>query len=314
MFKKLQQKWEVSTIRVIIILITFATGGSLTGYVGKRLMTLAGIENPWVYIPLYIILITLLWPLMVLTISIPLGQFTFFLAYIKKMFNRISGNKKKKDTNTKTYFSSPKKQKNETGALDINKISVKRIAIFASGAGSNAQKIIEHFRDSSFIQVALVATNKPGAGVIQIAQKENIPVLIIEKEKFFRGDGYAPELIEAGIDLVVLAGFLWKIPASLIRAFPRSIINIHPALLPDFGGKGMYGNQVHQAVIEAGKIESGITIHFVDEHYDNGDIIFQAKCAVLENDTPESLAQRIHTLEHANYPVIIEQLLQQHSL
>jgi phosphoribosylglycinamide formyltransferase, formyltetrahydrofolate-dependent len=313
MFKKLQQKWKVNTIRVLLILITFAIGGSLTGYAGKRLMTLTGIENLLLFIPLYILLVTILWPIMVLIISIPLGQFTFFLAYIKKLLRRMYGNKTK-IAKSKIPFLSPDKQQKEATAFDINKMNIKQIAIFASGAGSNAQKIIDHFRNSSFIKVSLVVTNKPGAGVIQIAQKENIPLLLIEKEKFFRGDGYAPQLIEAGIDLIVLAGFLWKIPASLINAFPRSIINIHPALLPAFGGKGMYGNKVHQAVIEAGKDETGITIHFVDGHYDNGDIIFQAKCAVLDTDTPESLAQRIHTLEYANYPVIIEQLLQQPSL
>ena len=182
------------------------------------------------------------------------------------------------------------------------------IAIFASGAGSNAQKIIDHFKNSDVVKISLIVCNKPGAGVLAIAAKENIPVLIIEKEKFFHGNAYTDELKEKKIDFIVLAGFLWKIPDRLIKAFPRKIINIHPALLPKFGGKGMYGNFVHEAVINAGEIESGITIHYVDEHYDNGDTIFQARCAVLESDTPESLAQRIHLLEHAHYPAIIEQL------
>ncbi len=185
-----------------------------------------------------------------------------------------------------------------------------RIAIFASGAGSNAQKIIDHFRDSDRINVSLVVCNKPGAGVLQIAAKEEIPSLVIEKEKFFRGNAYTDELQEAGIDFIILAGFLWKIPAALIRAYPGKIVNIHPALLPAYGGKGMYGHHVHQAVIDHQEKESGITIHYVDEQYDHGDIIFQAKCPVLESDTADSLAGRIHQLEHQRYPAVIEQLLQ----
>ena len=185
-----------------------------------------------------------------------------------------------------------------------------RIAIFASGAGSNAQKIIDHFRDSDRIKVSLVVCNKPGAGVLQIAAKEEIPSLVIEKEKFFRGNAYTDELKEAGIDFIILAGFLWKIPAALIRAYPGKIINIHPALLPAYGGKGMYGHHVHQAVIDHQEKESGITIHYVDEQYDHGDIIFQAKCPVLASDTADSLAGRIHQLEHQQDPAVIEQLLQ----
>ncbi|HEU4633377.1 MAG TPA: phosphoribosylglycinamide formyltransferase [Flavisolibacter sp.] len=186
---------------------------------------------------------------------------------------------------------------------------MKRISIFASGAGSNALQIINYFRDSKEVSIALIVCNKPGAGVLSIAANENIPVLLIEKERFFRGDGYVTELQRAGSSLVVLAGFLWKIPQSLITAFPRRIINIHPALLPKYGGKGMYGAYVHQSVLSAGEVESGITIHYVDEHYDNGDIIFQTACPVLEGDTPEILAQRIHQLEHRHYPKVIEEVL-----
>ncbi|MBS1608405.1 MAG: phosphoribosylglycinamide formyltransferase [Bacteroidetes bacterium] len=184
-----------------------------------------------------------------------------------------------------------------------------QIAIFASGAGSNAQKIIDHFRNHSSIKVALIICNKPGAGVLSIAERENIPALLIEKEKFFRGDSYVPELKEKNIDFIVLAGFLWKIPPALIKAYTGKIINIHPALLPKYGGKGMYGHFVHEAVIASGDKESGITIHYVDEVYDHGKIIFQDKCAVLSTDTAESLAQKIHELEHKNFPVVIETLL-----
>lgn len=185
----------------------------------------------------------------------------------------------------------------------------KHLAIFASGAGSNAQQIINYFKGSSLAKVVLIVCNKPGAGVIGIAEKENIPVLIIEKERFFKGDGYLPELQSVNANLVVLAGFLWKIPQSLIDAYPRRIINIHPALLPKYGGKGMYGQYVHEAILNAGEVESGITIHYVDEHYDSGDIIFQTACPVLDGDTAEVLAQRIHKLEHLHYPLVIEDLL-----
>lgn len=186
-----------------------------------------------------------------------------------------------------------------------------QLAVFASGAGSNARRIIEHFKTeaASLAQVSLIVCNKPGAGVLQIAAEAGIPTLIIERERFLRGDGYVAQLQAAGIDFVVLAGFLWKVPSTLIDAYPRKIVNIHPALLPKWGGKGMYGAFVHQAVVEAKEAESGITIHYVDEHYDHGDTIFQASFPVEENDTPESLAHKIHVLEHAHYPKVIEQLL-----
>lgn len=187
---------------------------------------------------------------------------------------------------------------------------MKKLAVFASGAGSNAQKIINHFKDKTKnAEVTLIICNKPGAGVLQVAQQENIPSLLIEKENFFRGTAYVPELKEIGIDFIVLAGFLWKIPQPLIDAYPRRIINIHPALLPNYGGKGMYGAFVHQAVINAGEKESGITIHYVDEHYDHGDIILQEKCFIEPGETAETLAQKIHILEHRHYPLVVEQLV-----
>ncbi len=177
-----------------------------------------------------------------------------------------------------------------------------RIAIFASGTGTNAANIIQYFKNDASVQVSLVACNKPGAGVIAIAGENHIPLLMLEKERFFRGDAYVDELRQMKIGLVVLAGFLWKIPAGLIAAFPNRIINIHPALLPKFGGKGMYGSFVHEAVIAAGEKESGITIHLVDEQYDNGDTIFQAATPVLAEDTASTLAKRIHELEYRHFP------------
>lgn len=186
---------------------------------------------------------------------------------------------------------------------------MKKIVVFASGAGSNAAKIIRYFHHHNTIRVALIVCNKPGAGVIKIAEKEKIPVLLIEKEKFFHGDAYIKELQQLGVDLIVLAGFLWKIPPAVIKAFPGRIINIHPALLPKYGGKGMYGRFVHQAVIDNKETESGITIHYVDEVYDHGKIIFQATCPVEANDTASSLAEHIAILEHEHYPKVIERVI-----
>jgi phosphoribosylglycinamide formyltransferase-1 len=189
--------------------------------------------------------------------------------------------------------------------------SLVKMAVFASGTGSNAAKLIDYFKDSPVARVALVVCNKPTAGVLTIAEKAGIPSILIEKEQFFRGDAYLPQLREAGIGFIVLAGFLWKIPHALIDAFPRRIVNIHPALLPKFGGKGMYGQYVHEAVLQAGERETGITVHFVDEHYDSGDIIFQTACPVLESDTAETIAGRIHQLEHAHYPQVVEKVVRE---
>ena len=190
---------------------------------------------------------------------------------------------------------------------DEKSVSFKNLAIFASGAGSNAEKIIEYFKHSKSAQIALIVCNKPEAGVLKIAEKNCISILMIEKERFFRGDGYVEELININIDFIVLAGFLWKIPETLIKSFRNRIINIHPALLPKYGGKGMYGSKVHEAVIAAGESESGITIHYVDELYDNGDVIFQATCPISTDDTAESLAKKIHVLEHQNFAKVIEE-------
>lgn len=188
---------------------------------------------------------------------------------------------------------------------------MKHIAIFASGAGSNAQKIIDHFRNSSLAKVTLILSNKAEAGIFKIAEREQIPAVLIDKEQFFRGDTYIKLLQETKTDLVVLAGFLWKVPANLVAAYPNRIINIHPALLPKFGGKGMYGHFVHEAVLAAGDLESGITIHYVNEKYDDGGVILQEKCTITKEDTPESLARKVQALEHKWFPLIVERLLTQ---
>lgn len=183
------------------------------------------------------------------------------------------------------------------------------LIIFASGRGSNAAAIIEHFKRLGHASVSLIVTNKANAGVLDIARAEHIPFLVIDKQSFNETliidqlQSYKPSLI-------ILAGFLWKIPDHIIQAFPGKIINIHPALLPAYGGKGMYGHHVHNAVLSARDAESGITIHYVNEVYDSGNIIVQARCPVHSHDTADSLAERIHQLEHFYFPRAIEFLLQ----
>lgn len=183
------------------------------------------------------------------------------------------------------------------------------IAVFSSGTGSNAARIIDHFRLHPAIKVSLIVCNRPGAGVLDIAEKEGIPVLMIEKERFFRGDAYVGALRARDIGFLVLAGFLWKIPAALVQAYKGRIVNIHPALLPKYGGKGMYGHHVHEAVIAAGEKVSGITIHYVDELYDHGQAIFQEQVIVEPGDTPETLAAKVRLLEHIHFPRVIEEVI-----
>lgn len=183
------------------------------------------------------------------------------------------------------------------------------LIIFASGKGSNAQAIIDYFKNNGLAKVSLIVSNKANAGVLSIAEKEGIPSIIIDKA-LLNSDGLAEQLERYKPTLIVLAGFLWKIPQSLVKAFPEQMINIHPALLPKYGGKGMYGHNVHEAVITTGEKESGITIHYVDEVYDNGSKILQAHCPVMAGDTADALAERIHKLEHFFYPRTIEYLLE----
>jgi len=183
------------------------------------------------------------------------------------------------------------------------------IVIFASGTGTNAAAIIQHFKTTGKAKVSLIVCNKPDAGVLLIAQREHIPYLLVDKATF--GEALMMEQIkDCDPSLIVLAGFLWKIPEELIQAFHGRIINIHPALLPAYGGKGMYGSRVHEAVINKREKESGITIHHVNAVYDDGAIIVQAHCPVLPGDNPDTLAARIHQLEHFYFPRVIEQLLQ----
>lgn len=182
------------------------------------------------------------------------------------------------------------------------------IAIFASGSGTNAERIASYFKKNPNIHVALIATENPNAFVLERATMLGIPTFIFTQKELNEGV-VLDRLLHDRIDFVVLAGFLKMIPAHIIKTYPNRIVNIHPALLPRFGGKGMYGERVHRAVIEAGDTESGITIHYVNENYDEGGIIFQARCPVLPSDTPETLAKRIHELEYMHYPAVIEQLV-----
>ncbi len=185
----------------------------------------------------------------------------------------------------------------------------KRIAIFASGSGSNAQKIMEHFKRSSEAEVVLILTNNPQAYVLQRADNFEIPSHIFSRNEFYETDNVIRLLKNLQVDLVVLAGFLWLVPASLLQAFPNKIINLHPALLPKFGGKGMYGDHVHKAVLAAAEPESGITIHFVNEKFDEGEILHQSRFKIEPGDNLEMIKFKGQQLEHLYFPRVIESLL-----
>jgi len=186
---------------------------------------------------------------------------------------------------------------------------MKNIAIFASGSGTNAENIIKYFTDDEKVNIELIVSNKTDAFVHQRAKKYGIESMTFSKSDFYTTDKVLEILQQKNIDFIVLAGFLLKVPENLIKAYPDKIINIHPALLPKYGGKGMYGDNVHRAVVENGEKESGITIHYVNENYDEGAIIFQAKCEVIPSDTYEDVAKKVHILEYMHFPEIIEKLL-----
>ncbi|MBS3807178.1 MAG: phosphoribosylglycinamide formyltransferase [Bacteroidales bacterium] len=186
---------------------------------------------------------------------------------------------------------------------------MKKIAIFASGSGSNAENIARYFKNHKFLKVALMLSNNPQAYVLKRAEKLGIPVYVFNRDDLYKDNNVKERLLNEGIDFIVLAGFLWLIPSSIIRAWPNRIINIHPALLPGYGGKGMYGDRVHQKVYENGEPESGITIHYVNEHYDEGQIIHQARFPIEKGEGPDEIAQKAHELEYREYPRVIEKLL-----
>ncbi len=184
---------------------------------------------------------------------------------------------------------------------------MKNLVIFASGSGSNAENIIRYFAEKPGFRVKKVYCNVPDAYVLERAKKYNVPTQVFNRAEFRNPDIILRQLQEEGTDFIILAGFLWLVPPCITNAYPNRIVNIHPALLPAYGGKGMYGHHVHEAVLAAGEKESGITIHYVNEHYDSGDIIFQATCPVLPDDTPDTLAARVHELEYAHFPRVIEE-------
>lgn len=185
----------------------------------------------------------------------------------------------------------------------------KNIAIFASGNGTNAENIIRYFQENGEVRVKLVLSNRRSAFVLERAARLGVPSACLTKEEWADGWAVLALMKEAEIDFIVLAGFLARVPDCLLRAYPDKIVNIHPSLLPKFGGKGMYGEHVHEAVLAAGEQESGITIQYINEHFDEGAIICQQKCPVLPDDTPDTLAARVHALEYEYYPRVVEQLV-----
>ncbi len=317
---RLQQKWGVGGVQFWLIMTTFALGGSLSGYLNKQILNLVFLEKNAAYWLIYPLLLTILWPFSVILVSFLTGQFSFFKGYLGRIWGRLAGG--------------------GGGSIEVSGSSIAfgggatelaspiHVAIFASGAGSNAKKIIEYFENKTTpIKISLIVCNVPDAGVLEIAKSKGIPTLLINKTEFATS-GYVESLHNADIHFIVLAGFLLKVPEVLVKAYQpgmkidstvvngktntaRGIINIHPALLPKYGGKGMYGARVHEAVVAAGEKETGITIHWVDAHYDEGDIIFQASCPVDPSDTPTTVADRIHVLEHQHFAPTIERILVQ---
>lgn len=183
------------------------------------------------------------------------------------------------------------------------------IAVFASGSGTNALNLINYFRDHANINIVLIACNKEGAGVLEKAKKENIASFVFNKTEFQDEAFFLDKLKAFDINFIVLAGFLWKTPTYLTNKFKNKMINIHPSLLPKYGGKGMYGDHVHQAVFDNKEIETGITVHYVNDVYDDGKIILQEKLQIKDGETPNEIAKRIHQLEYQYFPIAIEKIL-----
>jgi folate-dependent phosphoribosylglycinamide formyltransferase PurN len=351
--QNLQEKWKVGGSQFWLIMLTFALGGSLSGRLCSFLLNLVFLEKNWAFWLVYPLFLTILWPFSVLFVSFFTGQFRFFRGYLSRVGVKVfgfGGSASTSGSSGSTLDSTTSEPSGKSVAAPVH------IAIFASGAGSNARKIIEYFEGagsglasagsnlsstaatydsnltstaskstSSQVKVSLIVCNVPDAGVLAIAKEKGIPTLLINKNEF-AATGYVESLHNADIQFIVLAGFLWKVPEVLVRAYQpgmkidgalvngkenvsKGIINIHPALLPKYGGKGMYGSRVHEAVIAAGEKESGITIHWVNEHYDEGGIIFQVTCEVALSDTPETLADKIHLLEHAHFAPTIAKML-----
>ncbi|MFN5423212.1 MAG: phosphoribosylglycinamide formyltransferase [bacterium] len=280
MLNKLQQKWNVSSKQLFLILCTFAITGTSTAYISRSITAWVGFDETTIWVWPFLLRIFILvfgYQIILMIVAFFFGQFKFFWNYEKKILRRMR----------------------------IMPYEQVQLAIFASGKGSNAEKIIQYFENQKDIHIKLIVASRPDAGVLTIASRFGIDTLVIDKKRFTDTPEYVEVLKNQGVTHIVLAGFLWKVPQQLTAAYPNRIINIHPALLPSYGGKGMYGEKVHQAVIASGDKQSGITIHYVDDHYDNGKIIFQEKIEVLPSDTADSLAEKIHVLEHKHYPQVI---------
>ena len=281
MLNKLQQKWNVSSIQLLLILCTFAVTGTSTAVISRYITGWVGFDEQtfWLWkLLLRIFMLVFGYQVILMIVAFFFGQFPFFWNYEKKILRRMG----------------------------LIKPGQSKLAIFASGKGSNAEKIIQFLENQNNIHISLIVSNKSTAGVLDIASRFKIPTLLIERKKFMETDEYVQLIKNQGITHIILAGFLLKVPDNLIQAYNNKIINIHPALLPGYGGKGMYGEHVHKAVIDAKEKESGITIHLVDEEYDHGKTLFQAKLDVHPTDTPDTLAEKIHQLEHEHYPRVIE--------
>jgi len=186
---------------------------------------------------------------------------------------------------------------------------MKSIAIFASGSGTNAENIGLYFKDHSQIKIDLILSNNPNAYVLKRAERMGVDHMVFNRNNFYNSSLILQALLDRKIDMIVLAGFMWLIPASLVAAFPNRILNIHPALLPKYGGKGMYGDFVHKAVSDANDVETGITIHYVNEKYDEGDILFQKQVQIKAGELPDRISQKVHALEYEYYPKVIEDLM-----
>lgn len=286
MFDKLQKKWGISGWRFFWVMIVFAFTGTTAAWLTAKITGWMNIESysfAWWSLKIGMLLIG--YQILLLSYGFIFGQFAFFWQYERKILASMR---------------------------ILPKLPVPaKLIVFASGAGSNAKRLIEYFNDdaekSKIARVTLIVCNKPEAGVIEIAEKAGIPVKMINRKELEIG-AYDKELSKAG-QWIILAGFLLKIPPSLIQMFPQRIINIHPALLPLHGGNGMYGRHVHEAVLATGAMETGITIHFVNDKYDQGPTIFQARVMLDQNETPTTIASKIHELEHRHYPEQIEMLV-----
>lgn len=286
MFAKLQKKWGISGRRFFWVMIVFAFTGTTAAWLTAKITGWLNIEAysfAWWSLKIGMLLIG--YQILLLFYGFIFGQFAFFWRYERKILASM-----------RILPKLPEPAK---------------LIVFASGAGSNAQRMIQYFNEdpekSKIARVSLVVCNKKEAGVVGIAEKAGIPLKLINKKELEAG-AYNQELKKAG-DWIILAGFLLKIPSSLIQVFPHRIINIHPALLPLHGGSGMYGRHVHEAVLATGATETGITIHYINDKYDEGPTIFQAHCRLEANETPDTIASKIHELEQKHYPEQIELLV-----